>query len=302
MYNQKGDLIPIQINTAVGHNINDRVEDNKYIFDLSELKKLIKKHNFDSIFYIGNIIEFKNRFSELCLELGKSLSFFKLSPPSLTVPLIRDADDVLIVRSAYDTSAIIDDSYCRNRVEFLNMISDFNFGSEIAYINSSGVLINKIKTIPQNGKYPNFILKSIFPDYDRTIYPKLYRLMNTDEIDIIISTLSPSYFLMPFYYNSKKLYDGHIQNIRSLNILLSPDLTSIPIGAYTKITESSLNEYISDDSIVVKQRKHFLTTDDINIESIDNKYINKKIISKSNIINMNNILSEIGKKIIDIHS
>lgn len=299
MYNQKGELVPIQINTAVSHNNNDRVEDDDYIFDLSQVKELILKHNFETIFYIGNIIPFKNRLSDLCIELDKSLSFYKLSPPSLTVPLIQDRDTSLIIRSAYDTSAIVDDSYCRNRVEFLNLIQETKFATEFAYVNSDGALINNINTIPDNGGLPNFIIKSTYPSYDRSIYPKLYRLNDYRELSVLLFDLSHSYFCTPFYYNSDNLYNNSIKNIRSLNILLSPNLVSIPVGAYTKITE----EPIPGDLIVnVEKRELFLTTDDNNEINDSKIYINEKIIKDSEIIEMNNILTKIGNQIITKNS
>jgi hypothetical protein len=291
IYNKEGKLVPLQINTAIGHNKFDRIENDNYVFDLTLLKDLIVKYNFDTIFYIGGIIPFKNRFSNLCNELGKSLSFYKIEPPSLTVPLIKDDNSILVVRSAYDTSAIIDDSYCRYRPNFLELIKDYDFGSEFAYIDYHGDLKNFIKNIPDNGMLPNFIIKSSFPDYDRKLYPKLLYIKTQEELKNVLYSLSPSYFLMPFYYNNDKLYNKRIQVIRSLNILNPFDLNSIPVGVYTKLTEKDIDESN-------REREMFLTSDDINKNDTEKEYLNEKIISNDNIVYMNDIMFKILNEVI----
>lgn len=303
MYNKVGKIVPIQINTAVGHNHYDRVEDDEFIFDLNPLKDLILENNFSDIFYIGDMDSFKKKFSELCVELDKSLSYYKVGYPSLTIPSIKDNSETLIIRSAYDTTAIIDDTYCRNRGEFLNLIHETDFGSEFAYVNFDGKIINNIKTITKNGIHPNFILKSVYPDYDRDLYPKPLRIETKTELDILVSKLTPSFFLMPFYYNKENLFDMRIKNIRSLNILTMPNLESMPIGTYTKITKLQIPQSTTRDEnfeIIQSQKMSYLTTDDMRLMSTDlkNQYINERIISTDDINEMNSIMTRIGNQIL----
>lgn len=306
MYNSKGDLIPTQINTAVSHNMTDRIEDDSIVYDLTELKNFIQEKNFKTIFYIGLIQSFYNILSKLCNELNITLFYYKIGPPSLTVPNIVDKIDTLIIRSAYDTNAIVDDEYCRNRAEFLNLIKDTKFSSDFAYINYSGKLINNINSIIDNGVHPNFILKSVYPDYDRKIYPKLFRVTNYSQLNKITKNVNPNYFLTTFLYNKEKLYKNNILNIRSLNILFPPELKSISIGTYCKICVDNCNitpEFDEKFELYAEYRDSYLTSDDYNLtDDFEKEYLNENIITQEEKNKMNNTLSSFGKIIIDINS
>lgn len=305
MYNSKGDLVPIQINTAVSHNIMDRIEDDSIVYDLTELKKMIIDRKISTVFYIGLIQSFYDILSKLCDELNITIFYYKIGPPSLTVPNIVDKNDTLIIRSAYDTNAIVDDEYCRNRAEFLNLIRDTDFSSDFVYLNYSGKLVNNINKIIDNGVHPNFILKSVYPDYDRNIYPKLYKVNSYSELNKITKNVNSTYFLTTFHYNPDNLYNNSIVNIRSLNILFPPDLNSIPIGAYTKISSNNcdiLPEYDENFELKTEFRNSYLTSDDYNKEESEKVYLNKNIILKEHKNKMNDILTSLGKIIIETNS
>lgn len=240
MYNANGDLVPIEINTNAGMNILN-VENDDEIFNLTPLENFIISNNFVKITYIGGIVLFHKKLNELCIQNNIEYAFI-LQYNGLTVPYIEDSVDHLIIRSAYDVTAIVDEEYCKNKVNFLNLIKNQTFSSQFAYVDQMGQLINNIIQIPDNGNQPNFIMKSILPNYDRNVYPKLFKVNNLDELNVVLSTINEELYLTEYYYNPDKLYLNHIQVIRSLNLLIPPDLISVPLGSYCKITLKNVDE------------------------------------------------------------
>ena len=179
---------------------------------------------------------------------GSSISyeFHAVGSSAITIPFIEDNDETLIIRSAYDTTALVDDTYCRDKIEFMNLIKDSAFGSEFAHKEIDGNLINHITTINDNGIHPNFILKSRFPGYDKEVYPKFFKVSDQTELDIIIeNNVTSDYFLMEYLYNPDKTWEGHSFVIRSLNVLFPPTLESIQVGQYTKLNQNLLLDNVT---------------------------------------------------------
>lgn len=247
VYNSNGDLIPIEINTNVGME-NFYLENDNDVFNLTQLSNFIVNNNFIKVIYVGSLRIFNEKLIELCEKLNIQYEYFRVFPGNITIPFIEDSSDYLIIRTAYDTTAIVDDVYCKNKINFLELIKNQPFGSEFAYMNEIGEVINYITTIPDNGVNPNFILKSVLPQYDKNLYPKLYKISNQEELQIILSNLTIDYFLMPYNFNPDKLYDNQIYVIRTFNLLFPPNLNSLYIGSYKKLTDRK-NENIPTYSI-----------------------------------------------------
>jgi hypothetical protein len=260
MYNSVGNLIPIEINTNSGFdNENVRVEEFDDTFNLIPLLQFITDNGFTKIEYIGEIRQF---YVKLSGSVDIECNMTQVTN-AITVPFIEDNETTLIIRSAYDTTALIDDTYCANKVNFLNLIKNTSFGSEFAYLDESNNLINSITTILDNGTHPNFILKAISPNYDKDVYPKLFKVSTQEELDIVLTNVDSAYFLMPYYFNPNKLENNHIQVVRSLNLLVPPNLESIQIGQYHKICNEEINSYSTYDNQTfeyIGDRSRYLTT------------------------------------------
>jgi len=259
MYNNDGNLVPIEINTSIGWSGYDKLESDEEALDLTGLINFIEEHNFTKIEYIGNIDSF---FHNLTGSISVPCEMHRQNQGSITIPNIEDNDETLIIRSAYDTTALVDDQYCKDKVNFLNLIKNSSFGHEFAYIDEDGNLVNNITTILDNNNHPNFLLKSILPDYDKEVYPKLYKISTQEELDTLASTITDGYFLMPYYYNTNNIQEGHVSIIRSLNILFPPNLESIYVGSYHRICENSIYDNAEyDENLELKPefREQYVT-------------------------------------------
>jgi hypothetical protein len=246
MYDSNGNLKLLEINTNITWEGLMKVEETADIFDLTGLDTFVKTNNFSQIHYVGDIVDLSNLLKSYCDENSLLYSFYHVGGDALTVPYIEDAEDILIIRSAYDTTALVDDTYCADKINFMNLIKNESFGSQFAVINDNNILQNNITEIIDNGIHPNFILKASSPHYDVEVYPKVFKVTNQTELDTLIANnVTNEYFLMPFYLNTNKTYNGHLEIIRSYNLLVPPNLESIQIGQYTKLNENILLDNVT---------------------------------------------------------
>jgi hypothetical protein len=264
MYDKDGNLKPIEINTALGWHQN-KVEENESTLDLTALSTFITEHGFSKIVFIGDIAYLDSSLSNLSQTLGIQYEMFSNSINAITIPHVEDNDTTLIIRSSYDTTALVDDTYCRDKVNFLNLIKNSSFGSQFVYLNDSNELISNITIIGDNGEHPNFILKAVLPQYDKNVYPKLYKVSTQEELNTLISNVVTSdYFLMEFYFNPNELIENHIKVFRGLNLLFPPNLESISLGGYTRVCDDSVEIGSTFDTItheLISDRKKYLSAD-----------------------------------------
>lgn len=258
MYDSNGNLKPIEINTSVGWDGPEKVENDIDCLNFSDLGAFIESQNFTKICYIGDIGYFHKKLETYCTDNSIIYEFHPVGYTAITVPFIEDTETTLIIRSAYDTTALVDDTYCRDKIEFMNLIKDSIFGSEYVYRESNGDLINYITTINDNGIHPNFILKSRLPGYDKSVYPKFFKVSNQTELDTVIANnVNQDYFLMEYLYNPTINWEGHSVVIRSLNILIPPNLQSIQVGQYTKLNQNILLNNVTYNPITFELNVDF---------------------------------------------
>jgi hypothetical protein len=266
MYDKNGDLKPIEINTSTGWSMT-KVESDDEIYDFTALSQFIQENEFTKVTYIYNSANkaITNRLEELMESINVEFLLVRVNSQSITIPNIEDSDEHLIIRQAYDTTALVDDMYCRNKVNFLNLIKNEEYGFQFAYMNEEGQLVSNITSISDNGNQPNFILKAVEPNYDKKQYPKFYKVSTQEELDVVLQNVTSDYFLMEFLYNPNKLYNNHIQVIRGLHILYPSSLQSIQIGIYTKLSDDVIHESPTYNSETFEvdnvERNSFLTND-----------------------------------------
>ena len=249
MYDKEGNLKPIEINTAVGWDGPRKIEDDIDCLDLTNLHQFVETKGFTSIHYVGDILPFHKILEAHYSGSSVTYEYHAIGSFAITIPFIEDNDETLIIRSAYDTTALVDDTYCRDKVEFMKLIQSQSFGSQFAYLDESNQLVSNITTISDNGEHPNFILKSRYPGYDKEVYPKFFKVSTQEELNTILENVTSDYFLMENYCNTTNDYEGHVKLIRSLNILYPSTLESIQIGQYTKFNENITFSDVEYDSV-----------------------------------------------------
>ena len=255
VYNSLGNLIPIEINTNAGMNRLTQSEIDA-AFNLNELSNFITSNNFTKVTYIGGIQQFHNKLEQLCVTLNTEYVFNDVTG-NITIPFVEDSDTHLIIRSAYDVTAIVDENYCKDKVNFLKLIQSTEFGSQFAYIDENNQLVSNITSFLDNGVHPNFILKAKFPIYDRNIYPKFFKVTTQEELQVVLQNVTDEYFLMEYHFNPNKIENNVVTVVRSYNLLFPPSLESISIGAYTKHGNVQLFDNVTYNSETFEVSSNF---------------------------------------------
>lgn len=263
MYNREGQLIPIEINTAVGWH-NNKLESDDEVFNLTNLITFINDNSFTKITYVGNISKLNDELTKLTTDLSLVYEFVKVDRNSITIPEVVDGNDVLIIRSAYDVTTIVDETYCSDKVEFLKLIELQTFGSQFAYIDNSGELINNITEINDNGGHPNFILKSRHPSYNKNVYPRLFKVSTLEELSVILQNVTSEYFLMEYHFNIEKTYQSHISVVRELSLHFPPSLNAIQLGSYSTFCNDNIvtpSQFQTETFEIIGSRDKYISGD-----------------------------------------
>ena len=123
----------------------------------------------------------------ICLPNEITYVEHRLEKDSITIPQIDDADNKLIIRVSYDTTALMDDVYARDNWEFLKIMHENNANSiPKCYINDSDLGIDNIgEDLRDNGNHPNYCIKKRITPSDNKVYPKLYKIDTIEELETI---------------------------------------------------------------------------------------------------------------------
>jgi hypothetical protein len=169
------------------------------------------------------------------------------------IPTIEDEEDRLIIRVAYDTNALVDDTYCRDNYNFLKLMYDNDVDSiPNTYFTDGGDLsVDSIgTTIVDNGNYPNFIIKKRFPSSDYTTYPKLIKVSTQEELQSLKTNLTSNEILQQYVANTSDLLVNRFQTYRHLQFLYGGELTELDLfEPYTLSNKCEITSEIDyDDS------------------------------------------------------
>jgi len=187
----------------------------------------------------------KTVMEDLCNSIGISFYPYLTEENSITVPNIDDAPNKLILRQSYDTTALIDETYCADKKGLQDLIKDEDF-SIPTYLNTQDLSINSLNNLKSST--PNIILKSRHPNYDPEVYPKVYSIQTESELEDLKSNLDSNYYIQEFVNSENNLYDNKYGIIRSVDIVYGGDLGILHLGSYTNT--SVIENNIWQDSFI----------------------------------------------------
>ena len=123
---------------------------------------------------------FEDKIKEKCIELGISYTPHTVPIGSVTVPAIEDADNKFILRQAYDTSALVDSTYCADKFEFFSLMSGSSYIPS-TYFTSDELSLDGFSSLNiSDSQYPNSIQKARYPQYDRDALPRLSKYLHSN--------------------------------------------------------------------------------------------------------------------------
>jgi hypothetical protein len=188
----------------------------------------------------------KDKFVTICDELGIQYFNYELSNDSIIVPNVEDSPNKLILRTAYDSTAYVDDSFTKDKVNFNKLISNKDFATKYYYnsiINSELNWDSLTDLNVSDESVPNYIVKTRFPNTNYAIYPKLYKINTIEELTELKNSLTHTEYLEEFYTNDLNILNGKISVIRSLDIFYGGDLSTFNMGAYRMSSTIPFNSW-----------------------------------------------------------
>lgn len=171
----------------------------------------------------------------ICLPNGIEYVGHKLEKNSITIPQIDDADNKLIIRVSYDTTALMDDVYARDNWEFLKIMNENNANSvPKCYINDLDLGIDNIgEDLRDNGNHPNYCIKKRITPSDNKVYPKLYKIDTIEQLENLKLSLEVDEYIQEYIYNTEELIENKLFHYRSVDLVYN-QLDSLNLYVYNK--------------------------------------------------------------------
>lgn len=191
-------------------------------------------------------VSLKDKIQEITNELSGQFNFYEVPKNSVTIPYIEDGDDTLIIRTSYDTTALVDENYARDKVNFHRIISDKTYSPGVYYYSETDTNLNidQLTTLHINtGDTPNYIVKTRFPNTNYVEYPRLYKVTTIEDLQNLKNSLTNLEYMEEYHINSENFVNDKIGVIRSLDIIYGNTLSILHLGSYIMTSPIKKNDW-----------------------------------------------------------
>jgi hypothetical protein len=233
-------LLELNTDTAISEN-------NLVHLDYSGLISVLQSNNITKLTVIHKPNLHKALVADIKTHINENASFIteftevKESHNTIYPTSVTDADDLFILRIAYDESALFDSNYTKGTLNTLNLFANNNSGSLVTeYYHSSstdGVKDNLSRNF-NTSSLPDFVVKDI-SDATHT-YLKFYKIgsESSDDTDTsrwnsAISAISTeTNLIQTFHHNPDTITNNKVSSIRSYFILHGTNLDLTEVGQF----------------------------------------------------------------------
>lgn len=238
VHDSNGNLRLLEINTNSGI-VPTQLE----YFDFSSLKSYLLENGYTKLVFVYNnntnhfSIYLQDNWSADESVNGITLELVKVYDTFYGIPSdIVDNDTTFIIRSVYDSTAIVDSEFCANEINLYDLFISNNDTGSIPNLKfkreDNTEFDNLLRTSNPQSNIPDyFFKKSVFSPY---INNKLVKLQNGATVDGLLegdSTILNTYIVENYHYNeSGSLYGNKIQAIRAYQLWYGSNLDSIDLA------------------------------------------------------------------------
>jgi hypothetical protein len=196
-----------------------------------------------------NDVSIKDKMDEIITDLGGSFTFHKVAFNSITVPYIEDNDNTLIIRTSYDTTAVVDEEYAKDKVNFHRLIKDKPYSPNVFYSSDLNPSLNIDQLTDlhiTNGDTPNYIVKTSYAGTNISVYPKFYKVTSLEDLQSLKNSLDESEYMEEYHTHSDNIVNEKMGVIRSLDILYGGTLSCLHLGSYMMTSVVKNNEWATE--------------------------------------------------------
>jgi len=275
---RNGDVKFLEINTNTTiYNQGADMLDYDSLFSVLNANGITEFHYIwtetDSFTPLYEPYRFKQILEEKCEENDISFAEYVVPLGSITVPYIEDSPTKFILRQSYDTTALVDETYCADKFEFFNLMHTSEYIPK-TFFDTAEINFDTLDSVDYSSSlHPNVLIKARYPEYDKVLYPEIHTISNQSELDNIKSNLPTNYLVQEFIYSDDNLVEDRFSIIRSIDIFYGPNLDVINMGGYRQSTIIPIskfeNEFISGSTkLDQKTRYKYITkrVDDVQHE------------------------------------
>ncbi len=191
---------------------------------------------------------FKKILEQKCVENNITFTDYMVPVNSVTVPYIEDASNKFILRQSFDTTALVDETYCADKFEFFSLMSGTTYVPK-TYFTSDTLTMDTLNEVDFSvTDTPNLLVKPRIPNYNVLDYPSLYRVSGSTELTSVKENLESGHLVQEFIFSEENLVEGRYSIIRSIDIIYGSNLDVINMGGYSQSTIIPLS-FTSDEFV-----------------------------------------------------
>lgn len=247
-------ILEINTNTTI-YNEGADMLDYDVLFDVLVDNNITEFHFIytegDTHVPLGESYRFEDIIKERCESIG--IEYFQYVVPnnSITVPYIEDRPTRFILRQSYDTTALVDESYCADKFEFFNLMHTSEYIPK-TYFETAEINFDTMGSVDYSSSlHPNVLVKHRYPVYNQEELPALYSLTNEEELNQLKAEIleTDNNLMQEFVYDEANIVNGRWNVIRSVDIIYGSELDTIHMGGYKNSSIVPLdffeNEFVS---------------------------------------------------------
>ena len=189
-----------------------------------------------------------DQFQSACDSNNIELELIVINNNDITTPSVNVESTTFYLRCAYDSTAIIDDIYCRDKAEMVKLLFESNHEDLLPKtcvrdLSDDSKMFDNLNDLVDNNQNPNIIFKKTLPDFEKTEYPAFYKIDTETDLNDLKSTVNGTNMLQEYEFNENTLVNGKISNvIRTWTLLLEDVETMIYLGGCVYTNPVSLDE------------------------------------------------------------
>lgn len=224
-------------------------------FNLTGIFDYITTNNFTTlrIIYKKELVSnaVVDQIKGLCTSNGVTYDEIIIPFNSVTIPTYEDNETTLNLRFSYNSSAILDDTYCRDKNELVNLLFETNSENLIpkTYTTYNGTILDSLDSFNDNGQIPNLISKKQLPDFNKNKYPEFIKVNSSTELGEVKNGLESGILLQEYKFSPNNIEEGVITNhIRQWFLITNQLSEVIDCGGYIQSNQIDLVESIIEYS------------------------------------------------------
>jgi hypothetical protein len=238
VYDSNGDIRLLEINTNSGIGIQQF-----QYFDFSGLKTYLLNNGYDKLVFVYNnnlnlfVDYLQNEWNNDTSVSGITLNLVKVFDTFYGIPSdVVDNETTFIIRSVYDSTAIVDSEFCANEINLYDLFisnDDTTSIPNLKFKRDDGTTFDNLsRTTNSEPNIPDyFFKKSVFSPY---VNNKLIKLTDGNTIDDLLNSdnsILDTYVVENYHFNPEKsLYNNKIQAVRGYQLWFGSNLDAIDLA------------------------------------------------------------------------